>query len=728
MYYLGLGSAVNTVFNTITSSYIYSRVQELVSAPASVLFNRTVRPCHPPYKAPQPAGHYTSQRPPIQALPKRVIQPLPNNTNKTSLARQPLRQLAQCKAALHEKKLPPVQSAPQNAQRKQVSENSIPVKKASQEKTRKTERGFTLSQRFDKKNKPTLHDKVRAKIREDAASGNQQHHATNVEAIRKTRKESSFKQPVTSIQQPPASTTSGDSSIQTRQMRNKESIAKEVKNEDVSANTNRDLFLKRRKEKSDRSIHEKTRSTLRKEASSGSKAKSVKDIRAERKTLAETRSSSCHQNPSSSSGAISIQPANKDTEKSNNICLTNTLTRKRRRLDSGDAKFPTKKPCSENHSFSEQSSLLIKPPKDESETLAETPRAEARPIRRAIRRKLSGECLQRGSLQNSPAPQTVKQEPLRPVERTGHTAYTVNPSSRKNDSPLLPKSVKEDPSLTIGKVLGSGVYGRVYQVKKNGKPFALKVWTPQDKNDKGRFKAPTQIQAQKSFKKEADVYFQFKHKNILGCEKAFYDSDSGLCDGLLLELAECDLHEKLKWPSRFKPQQINQWVLDLLEGLSYMHANGIVHRDLRSPNILCMHNGHLKISDFGVAKPLVSTEVREVPKFDQNNRYVAPEIKYPDNYALEGRNGIRKYYNNRIDIYAFGQIVKGMMTAHSLTERNKNLLNELIAESTVKDPTKRPSADELLEKYKPLLQRHVCHKSDRSGRQASQKTVMSQIR
>ena len=53
-------------------------------------------------------------------------------------------------------------------------------------------------------------------------------------------------------------------------------------------------------------------------------------------------------------------------------------------------------------------------------------------------------------------------------------------------------------------------------------------------------------------------------------------------------------------------------VSQILEGLSYLHSQNIVHRDLKCANILIMSDGTLKITDFGTAKHIKSTDPEDI--------------------------------------------------------------------------------------------------------------------
>jgi len=51
--------------------------------------------------------------------------------------------------------------------------------------------------------------------------------------------------------------------------------------------------------------------------------------------------------------------------------------------------------------------------------------------------------------------------------------------------------------------------------------------------------------------------------------------------------------------------QAKFYFLEILIGLDYIHKKGIIYRDLKPENLLLAADGHVKLADFGLAKPLM---------------------------------------------------------------------------------------------------------------------------
>lgn len=138
--------------------------------------------------------------------------------------------------------------------------------------------------------------------------------------------------------------------------------------------------------------------------------------------------------------------------------------------------------------------------------------------------------------------------------------------------------------------VGEGGFGSVYRVE-NTKKSVIKL--------------PKHFNGIKGLKREAEVMFELgRHPGIVSIEYfgRLPDSDcpylgmsyyeKGDLDGYLSTLAVSGVMSK---------DAINFWILNLANGLLYIHEKGFIHRDLKNKNILISEENTLKIADFGLA-------------------------------------------------------------------------------------------------------------------------------
>ncbi|XP_070553783.1 dual serine/threonine and tyrosine protein kinase-like [Ptychodera flava] len=99
---------------------------------------------------------------------------------------------------------------------------------------------------------------------------------------------------------------------------------------------------------------------------------------------------------------------------------------------------------------------------------------------------------------------------------------------------------------------------------------------------------------------------------------------------------KCDLKEALPYIVSLKSRLII--ALEIAEGISYLHSRGIVHRDIKAPNILLDDGNHVKIADLGLCKAEAM----------MNASIVGTPLHMPPEVSL----GVR--YDKSVDVYAFG--------------------------------------------------------------------------
>ncbi|CAL0309317.1 unnamed protein product [Lupinus luteus] len=205
-------------------------------------------------------------------------------------------------------------------------------------------------------------------------------------------------------------------------------------------------------------------------------------------------------------------------------------------------------------------------------------------------------------------------------------------------------------------VIGSGSSGKVYKVVlSSGEAVAVKkIWggakmeTGSGDVEKGRIQ-------DNAFDAEVETLGKIRHKNIVklwcccttrDCKLLVYEY---MPNGSLGDLLHSSKGGLLDWPTRFKI------AVDAAEGLSYLHHDcvpPIVHRDVKSNNILLDGDFGARVADFGVAKVVESNGkgTKSMSIIAGSCGYIAPEYAYT----------LR--VNEKSDIYSFGVVILELVT------------------------------------------------------------------
>ncbi len=159
--------------------------------------------------------------------------------------------------------------------------------------------------------------------------------------------------------------------------------------------------------------------------------------------------------------------------------------------------------------------------------------------------------------------------------------------------------------------IGSGGFADIYRGKFSGSvDVAVKISKPRrkmslcDSSDDG-----DHTDGPLSLMKEANVMWSLQpFLNIIKLYGVQYEPVSSVCHVLVMELGICTLndilfeagtsHARLPVPSL---GCILTLLLDCAKGVDYMHAEGIIHNDIKPDNLLICADGTLKITDFGLA-------------------------------------------------------------------------------------------------------------------------------
>ncbi len=172
-------------------------------------------------------------------------------------------------------------------------------------------------------------------------------------------------------------------------------------------------------------------------------------------------------------------------------------------------------------------------------------------------------------------------------------------------------------ALTCETLVGMGSYGDVYRGSWQNTVVAIKALRLKtfSSNLRTEFERETKIMA----------YFRYQHIVCLYaiCLEANHYAlvMEYMAKGSLYQVLH-EPREKLSWSIRWRI------ALDIGKGLAYLHSQSIIHRDLKSLNVLLDNSYCAKISDFGLAKIKLETNSITSTQHKQMNsvRWLAPEL------------------------------------------------------------------------------------------------------
>jgi hypothetical protein len=156
----------------------------------------------------------------------------------------------------------------------------------------------------------------------------------------------------------------------------------------------------------------------------------------------------------------------------------------------------------------------------------------------------------------------------------------------------------------IESFLGKGSIGKVFLARHRriGRRVALKTVHLEQKfeDDEDR------TEFYKRLQREAELCGSMQHPNVVTLYDVGYEGD--VVSYLATEYVDGEsLLQRLRRTRPLPLEEALSISADVLRGLAYAHSKGIIHRDIKPANILLTTDGHAKIADFGVARPLHSS-------------------------------------------------------------------------------------------------------------------------
>ena len=201
---------------------------------------------------------------------------------------------------------------------------------------------------------------------------------------------------------------------------------------------------------------------------------------------------------------------------------------------------------------------------------------------------------------------TTNENPTIPASLANQPAPLALSSSSKDYRELVAQGSKQD--WTKIKLLGRGAYGSVYEgLTIEGRLVAVKVMDLPATDDDATLEDYTN-----RLMKEVNVMRILKHKNCVAyynCQLVRNERDGRQvqiflehCPGGTLATLCRNQGEK-----GLSIVLVRLYVRQVLEGLAYLHAKGVIHRDIKPDNVLISATGEAKLADFGCSKKLSQT-------------------------------------------------------------------------------------------------------------------------
>ncbi|XP_076651424.1 sterile20-like kinase isoform X2 [Halictus rubicundus] len=248
--------------------------------------------------------------------------------------------------------------------------------------------------------------------------------------------------------------------------------------------------------------------------------------------------------------------------------------------------------------------------------------------------------------------------------------------------------------------LGDGAFGKVYkaQHKQTQQLAAAKMCALEGEDDLSDFMI------------EIDILSECKHPNVVELHEAYFIEgklwmlieycDGGAVDSIMVELQKA-----------LTELQIAYICQHMTKGLAFLHKSKVIHRDLKAGNVLLTMAGGVKIADFGVSAKNKHT-LQKHDTFIGTPYWMAPEVVLCETFRDNPYDFKVDIWSLGITLIEFAQIeppnheMSPMRVLLKIQKSDPPKLeqpgkwskdfNDFIAKALIKDPTSRPTADELL--------------------------------
>ena len=243
--------------------------------------------------------------------------------------------------------------------------------------------------------------------------------------------------------------------------------------------------------------------------------------------------------------------------------------------------------------------------------------------------------------------------------------------------------------------IGQGAMGMVYKARdpKINRIVAIKTIRFADEFDQDKIH-----EVKERFMREAELAGKLSHPAIISIYDVGEDYDLTYMAMELLEGKDLEYfcHKDALLPVR----KVLDIVAGVAEALDYAHSQGVIHRDIKPANIMLLNDGRIKVTDFGIAKAISSSQTKSGIILGTPN-YMSPE--QINGQPIDGRSDIfslgvvffqlltgRLPFRGRTLTELFVQITqKPHPSVRALNPKVPRPCEQIIDKALAKDPVKR---------------------------------------
>ncbi len=324
--------------------------------------------------------------------------------------------------------------------------------------------------------------------------------------------------------------------------------------------------------------------------------------------------------------------------------------------------------------------------------------------------------------ETTPVDQTIIISSLNKEKQTGGTGST-NPPAEKGKLPDILIRRREKPVVLFNRyeylpatdLIGKGGFSRVYKAydKKLSRWVALKIYKTGEFSD--RYSPIAEIKR----------VVNLDHSNIcryLDIEEIENENPFG--ENEKIQVCVMELLDSGNFADYYKanknPEVLKKLIQDILNGLSYLHKNGIIHRDIKPGNILIkqtIEGPVAKITDFGISKNSEAENNNSSSALIVSIPYMAPEQLNAKKY------GINEKISFNLDLWSLGVTIYEVVTGKVLFKNSEQDNSEQIM-ANIMAPELPEKLNDLPEPFKTIVSHCVIKNARERAARAEELMVL----